>query len=140
MWLATSSKPLLFFIILSIKKGWVQKKTQCKPFYGFLIILFWNILFLKEFLACNGYFRLFTKIKKGSGNNFWYTFSAWFFIKKVLYLILYQLTRFQCCTFLPSQDIKKIHPVINFRGMLRPFKNVRELSCMSHNGYFCSFL
>ena len=26
-----------------------------------------NILFLKEFLTCNGYFGLFTKTKKGSG-------------------------------------------------------------------------
>ena len=31
-----------------------------------MIILFQNILFLKEFLACNGFFGLFTKVKKGS--------------------------------------------------------------------------
>ena len=38
-----------------------------------MIILFQNILFLKEFLACNGFFGLFTKVKKGSGNSLWYT-------------------------------------------------------------------
>ena len=43
-----------------------------------MIIPFENILFLKEFLACNGCFGLFTKIEKGSGTRFWCTFSAWF--------------------------------------------------------------
>ena len=52
------------------------------------MILFQNLLFLKEFLACNGFFRLFTKVKKGSGNSLWCTFSAWFSNKKVPYLIL----------------------------------------------------
>ena len=33
-------------------------------------MLFQNILFLKEFLSCNGCFGLFTKIKKGSGLAF----------------------------------------------------------------------
>ena len=47
-----------------------------------MIILFQNILFLKEFLACNGCFGLFSKIKKGSGTSFWCTFCAWFFHKK----------------------------------------------------------
>ena len=72
-----------------------------------MIILFQNILFLKEFLACNGCFGLFTKIKKGSGTSFWCTFSAWFFHKNVPYLILYQWPKFQCHTFFPSQDIKQ---------------------------------
>ena len=71
-----------------------------------MIILFQNILFLKEFLACNGCFGLFSKIKKGSGASFWCIFSAWFFHKNVLYLILYQSTRFQCHTLILSQDIK----------------------------------
>ena len=72
-----------------------------------MIILFQNILFLKEFLACNGCFGLFTKIKKGSGTSFWCTFSAWFFHKNVPYLILYQWTKFQCHTLFLSQDIKQ---------------------------------
>ena len=72
-----------------------------------MIILFQNILFLKEFLACNGCFGLFSKIKKGSGASFWYTFSAWFFHKNVLCLILYQWAKFQCHTLFLSQDIKE---------------------------------
>ena len=52
------------------------------------MILFQSILFLREFLACNGCFGLFTKIKNGSLTSFWCTFSAWFFQKNVLYLIL----------------------------------------------------
>ena len=72
-----------------------------------MIILFQNILFLKEFLACNGCFGLFSKITKGSGASFWCTFSAWFFHKNVPYLILYQWTKFQCHNLLLSQDIKQ---------------------------------
>ena len=72
-----------------------------------MLIPFQNILFLKEFLACNGCFGLFSKIKKGSGASFWCTFSAWFFHKNVPYLILYQWPKFQHDTFFPSQDIKQ---------------------------------
>ena len=64
-----------------------------------MIIIFQNILLLKEFLACDGCFGLFTKIIKKSENSFWCTFSAWFFHKYVLYLILHQWTKFQCHTF-----------------------------------------
>ena len=71
-----------------------------------MIILFQNILFLKEFLTCNSCFRLFTKAKKESGASFWCTSSAWFFHKNVLYLIIYQGTKFQCHTFFLCQDIK----------------------------------
>ena len=71
-----------------------------------MIITFQNI-FLKEFLKCNGCFGLFTKIKKGSRTSSWCTFSALFFYKNVSYLMLYQWTKFQCHTFLPSQDIKQ---------------------------------
>ena len=71
-----------------------------------MVILFQNILFLKEFTACSGCFGLFTKIKKGSGTSFWYIFSAWFSHKKIPYLILYLWTKFQLHTFFPSQDIK----------------------------------
>ena len=70
-------------------------------------MLFQNTLFLKEFLACNDCFWLFSKTKKGSGASFWCTFSACFFHKNVPYLILYQLTKFQCHTLFLSQDIKQ---------------------------------
>ena len=52
-------------------------------------------------------FGLFTKIKKGSGISLWASFCAWFFHKNVPYLMLYQLTKFQCHIFFPSQDIKQ---------------------------------
>ena len=68
-----------------------------------MIILFQHILLLKEFLACNGYFGLFPKIIKRSGTSFCCTFSAWFFHKNVLYLILHLWVTFQCHTFTPSQ-------------------------------------
>ena len=54
-----------------------------------MIILFQNILFSKEFPACNGCFELFTKIKEKSGTSSWCIFSTWFFHKNVPYLILY---------------------------------------------------
>ena len=69
-----------------------------------MIILFQNILFLKEFLARNHFFGLFTKVKKGSGSSLWSTFSAWFSNENVPYLIsmdkvsmsyLYSFLRYQ---------------------------------------------
>ena len=54
----------------------------------------------------NGCFKLFTRIKKGSGTSFSCRFSAWFFHKNVPYL-LYQLTKFQCHVFFPSHNIKQ---------------------------------
>ena len=71
-----------------------------------MIIRFKSVLFLKDFLACNGCFGLFSKTKKGSGTSFWCTFSAWFFHKSIPYLILYQWTKFHCHTLFFSQDIK----------------------------------
>ena len=71
-----------------------------------MIILFQNILFLKEFLTRSGYFGLLTKIKEGLGPAFG-AFSSWLFHENVPYLILYQWTKFQCHTFFPSQDIKQ---------------------------------
>ena len=65
-----------------------------------MIILFQNILFSKEFLACNGFFGLFTKVKRGSGNSLWFEFSAWFCNKNVFSLILYQWTKFQSMSYL----------------------------------------
>ena len=72
--------------------------------------LFDNLLskyVLKEFLAGNDCFGLFTKIKKGSRTSFCCKFSTWFFHRNVPYLILYQLPKFQCHNFFPSQDIKQ---------------------------------
>ena len=90
-------KCLLCFIILSFKREWacplkgtgIQRKK-----------LFQNILFLTEFIACNGCFGLFTKIRKGPGASFMCTFSAWFFHKNVPCLILYQLAKFKLHFFL----------------------------------------
>ena len=65
-----------------------------------------NILFLKEFLACNGRFGLFTKIKKGLGLAFGVHFQHDFH-RNVPYLILYQWTKFQYHTFFSSGDIKQ---------------------------------
>ena len=72
-----------------------------------MIILCQNTLLLKEFLAGNGCFGLFSKTKKGSGASFWSTFSAWFFDKNVPFLILYQSTTFQRHNLFLSQDIKQ---------------------------------
>ena len=79
-----------------------------------MIIIFQNFLFSKEFPACNVCFGLFSKIKNGSGANFWCTFSAWFFHKHVLYLILYQWKKFQCDTLFLSQDIKQNKLLISY--------------------------
>ena len=70
---------------------------------------FSKYFFLKEFLACNGCYGLFIKIRSGSRTTLWCTYSAWFFLKNVPYLILYQLIKFQCHSYLffPSQDIKQ---------------------------------
>ena len=72
-----------------------------------MLKFFQNVLFLKDFLTCNGCFGLFRKIKKGIGASFWFTFSAWFFHKNVPCLILYQWTKFQCHILFLSQDIKQ---------------------------------
>ena len=56
--------------------------------------LFQNIWFVKEYPAWDGCFGLFTKTKKGSGNSFWFIFSAWVFHTNAPYLILYQLKKF----------------------------------------------
>ena len=72
-----------------------------------MIIIFQNFWFSKEFHACNVCFGLYSKIKKKSGTNFWCTFSGWFFLKNVPYLILYQWTEFQCHTLFLSPDIKQ---------------------------------
>ena len=83
-----------------------------------MIILFQNILLLKWFLACNGCFGLFTKIIMRSGNSFCCTFSAWFFYKNVLYLILHLLTRFHCHTFFFSRYQTKCVIEFLFRQLM----------------------
>ena len=97
---------------LSFSKSCQLKKTtfEIKNKVNFLR-LFENplskYLFLKEFLACNGCFQLFAKIKRGLGLAFGAHFPGDFFHKNVSYLMLHQLTKFQCHTFFPSQDIKQ---------------------------------
>ena len=57
-------------------------------------------------------------MKKQSGTSFWCPFPAWFFHKNILYLILYQWTRFQCHNFFPSQDLKQnvlLSSYLNFK-------------------------
>ena len=44
-----------------------------------------NIWFVKEFLACNGCFRLFPKIKKRPGISFWCIFLHVIFIQMLLF-------------------------------------------------------
>ena len=92
--LFTSSWSFLFFKILSIKRNWVWKNVKL-------------ILFLKECPVCIGCFRLFNKIKKRSGTNFWCIFFCMIFQKNIPHLTLHQLTKFQCHTFLPSQHINE---------------------------------
>ena len=107
--LKPSSRLLLFRIILSIKRDCVQRKKPSQLFKGFLIILFQNIKYLtleKRFLHALTILA-FTKIKKWSRTNILGEFSAYYFRKNVLYLILYQLTKFQCQIYSPSEDIKQ---------------------------------
>ena len=89
-----------------------------------MIALFQNVLFSKEFLACNGCFGLFSWIKKESGASFWCTFFAWFFHKNFPYLIPYQWTKFRCHTLFLSNKmcyevlILTVNDVINFNIFL----------------------
>ena len=75
---------LLFLITLSFKETGFEEKIKLM-----FLKVFDNpaskYLVLQEFIACNGCFELFTKIKKESGTSFWSTFSAWFFHKNVPY-------------------------------------------------------
>ena len=79
------------------------------PKFVFKFVFLWFVIcrIVKEFLACNGCFGLFTKIKKGSGISFWCTFSAWFFHLNALYLILCQLTKL-CFYFFSRYQIKRV--------------------------------
>ena len=51
--------------------------------------------------------RYLEKLKRGLGLVFGAHFLHEFYIKKFLYLILYQQTKFQCHTLFLSQDIKE---------------------------------
>ena len=102
------SGPFSFFLwSCSLKGIGFETKNKVNFFKGFLIILFQNILFLKQFLECNSCFSLYCKIKKGSGTSCWCTFSPCFFHKNVPYLILLWWTKFQCHNSFLSQDIKQ---------------------------------
>ena len=73
----------IFFVTWRANSHYFQNR---KNKTNFLINLFWNILYLKEFLACYccpwPLFRL-AKSKKRSGTSFWCIFSAWFFHKYI---------------------------------------------------------
>ena len=70
--------------------------------FGHLYLVYHFTVPLKEFLACNGCFQLFTKIEKGSWTSFWCTFS-----ESVPCSVLFQLKKLQCHSFFPSQDVKQ---------------------------------
>ena len=80
------------------------------------MILFQNILLLKEFLVLNGCFGLFTKIIKRFGTCFCCTFSAWFFYRDVLYLILHLWARSYLYSF--SRYQTKCVTEVLFRQMM----------------------
>ena len=64
----TSSRPLLFLITLTNKRDGVRKEK--KLFKCFLIMLFQNTLFLKEFLVCKAVLGYLPKLKRGLGLAF----------------------------------------------------------------------
>ena len=102
------SCPFRFQYLCPLSGTWFERKNKVNFLRLFDNLFSKYLLFIfLEFLACNGCLELFIKIKKGSGTNFWCTFSAWFFHKNVSYLILYLWTKFICHTFFPSQDIKQ---------------------------------
>ena len=92
MKLGTSSRSLMFYINLSIKRERGKSKEFRKSF---------------KFLVHIDYFGLLIKIKTWSGTRISYTFFTIFSHKHIPHLILYQLTMFQYQTYFPSQDIKQ---------------------------------
>ena len=60
-----------------------------------MIIHFQSILFLKQFIACNGCFGLFTKLEKGSGTSFCTHFLNTPSLGKVSMSHLFSFSRFQ---------------------------------------------
>ena len=79
--LMTSVRPLLFFIIKSIKREWVQKEKIKLNFERFFDNPLSKYLIFKCFFAWIGFIGLLTKIKKGSGTSFWCILPANFSIK-----------------------------------------------------------
>ena len=64
------SGPDCFSQSCSLKEIGLDRKNKVNFFKVFLIILFQSVSFFMQFLACNGYFGLFTKIKKPSRTGF----------------------------------------------------------------------
>ena len=101
--LVTSFRLLFSFIITSLKRGWDRKKKI-------------NLTFLRLFnnpLSQYLIFRIISCMKC----FFWVIYQNWkwdwgsllvhiCFHKNASYLVLYQLAKFKCQTFFPSQDIK----------------------------------
>ena len=65
------------------------------------------IYFQKNFLHTMAVLVYLPKLKRGLELAFGAYFLHEFSIKIVLYLILYQQTKFQCHNFFPSKDIKQ---------------------------------
>ena len=83
-----------------------------------MIILFQNMFFPKEFLECIGYISshlpklgMLVILEPVSGAHFSSYFSSYlvhiFLHENMPYIMLYQLTIFQNCTFFSSQDINR---------------------------------
>ena len=91
---------------IRVTYGWhIVRKKKSWPFSNFQIILYSNIWFVKELLACNRCFGSFTKIKDGFRTSFWRTFSVQFFPHKCF--LFNTLSMNKCHIFFPSQDIKQ---------------------------------
>ena len=72
--LVTSSRPLLFMIITSIKRVWIRKQKWC-IFLRILENSFWKYLIYKRVSWSHWLcFALFVKIKKKSPTSSWSTF------------------------------------------------------------------
>ena len=72
-----------------------------------MIILFQSILFLKESLACNGCFGLFTKIKERSCTSLWCTFFCIILQYKCSLFNTLSVDYVSMSYLFPSQDIKQ---------------------------------
>ena len=72
--------------------------------------------FQKNFLYAMSVLGYLTKLKRGIGLTLGVHFLHDFFHQNILYLILYQWTKFQCHTLFLSQDIKQnvlLSPYLN---------------------------
>ena len=115
--LVTSSRSLLFFIILSIKGIGCKGKNQAN-----VLKIFWKSssrisCFQKTFLYEFAVLDYLPKIKKGSRSSFWCTLSACFFYKNVFYLTLFRMGLFRVAHIwkakrLPFPKICHTYPAI----------------------------